>query len=285
MRSYVPDYDLVPAGTLSNALEMLASGEGWRPIAGGTDLMVLFNGGTLPFRKLVGIRDIGELRAIEITDSSVVLGSAVTYTQIRQSALFQNEFRLLCMAASWTGAIANQNRGTLGGNIVNASPAADSPPALLVYDAELQLISKRGMRWIPYGEFHTGYKQMQMNADELLYQIRLPRVKAQWRQYTRKVGPRRAQAISKVCMAAAARVTEGVIEDVRIALGSVAPVPLRCVQTEALLSGNELNATMISQGRDVIRGEIQPISDIRSTQEYRTQVSANLLQEFLETLL
>jgi CO/xanthine dehydrogenase FAD-binding subunit len=191
---------------------------------------------------------------------------------------------LLRTAASWTGSIANQNRGTLGGNIVNASPAADSAPALLVYDAELVLLSRRGERRIPYRDFHTGYKQMQILRDELLYQIRLPRDCARDAQYSRKVGTRRAQAISKVSLAAAARLHYRTIEDIRIAAGSVAPVPLRCHQTENFLVGKAIAPDLIAQAREVIRAEITPMSDIRSTDEYRSAVTANLLAEYLESL-
>lgn len=283
MRSFVSDYDLITASDLPAALELLASEDGWRPIAGGTDLMVLFNAGRLPYRNLVSIRNIPELREVEVTDTHVLIGAAVTYSQIRQNAILQSEFPLLCAAASWTGGIANQNRGTLGGNIANASPAADSAPALLVYDADLRLACSGGERWVAYREFHTGYKQMQIRPDELIQQIRLPRRK-RWRQYSRKVGTRKAQAISKVCMAAAADLDGDVIRDVRIALASVAPVPLRCTRTEDCLRGARLESSRISEARESIRSEIQPISDIRSTDEYRAEVSVNLLGEFLERL-
>ncbi len=283
MRSYLADYDLITARDLHAALDMLGSREGWRPIAGGTDLMVLFNAGRLPYRRLVNVRDIPELRNIELTEREVLIGGAVTYSQIRQSAILQEEFGLLCTAASWTGGIANQNRGTLGGNIANASPAADSAPALLVYDAEMRLLSSCGERPVPYREFHTGYKQMQIRPDELISQIRLPRRKP-WRQYSRKVGTRKAQAISKVCMAAAADLDGEVIRDLRIALASVAPIPLRCTRTEDYLRGGRLTSDRISEARESIRSEIHPITDIRSTDEYRAEVSANLLGEFLESL-
>ncbi|MBV9403800.1 MAG: FAD binding domain-containing protein, partial [Acidobacteriaceae bacterium] len=187
-------------------------------------------------------------------------------------------------AASWTGGIANQNRGTLGGNIVNASPAADSSPALLVYDAELELASVRGTRRIPYKEFHTGYKQLQMKDDELLRSIHLPRRPEEWRQYSRKVGPRKAQAISKICLAAAMRMNMDVIEDIRIAAGSVAPVPLRCYIAESVLRGQRLSPGTISCAREAIATEVQPINDIRSTDRYRRMVAANLLGEFLENV-
>jgi CO/xanthine dehydrogenase FAD-binding subunit len=284
MRAFVPDYDAVCAIDVTAALDLLASGEGWRPIAGGTDLMVLFNAGKLPYLRLFSIRAIAGLRTIETLSGEMVLGAAVTYTQIRQDSTLRTEFPLLATAASWTGGIANQNRGTLGGNIVNASPAADSAPALLVYDAELVLLSRGGQRRIPYRDFHTGYKQMQILPDELLYQIRLPRHSARDAQYSRKVGTRRAQAISKVSLAAAARLHHGTIEDIRVAAGSVAPVPLRCYQTERLLAGRRITHDLIEQAQQTIRAEIAPLSDIRSTETYRSVVTANLLAEYLESL-
>jgi CO/xanthine dehydrogenase FAD-binding subunit len=284
MRSFIPDYELAIARTLPSACDFLAADEGWRPIAGGTDLMVLLNAGKLPYRKLVGVRDIPELREISVTDPAVSIGAAVSYTEIRNHPLLKREFPLLCAAASWTGGIANQNRGTIGGNIVNASPAADSCPPLLVYDAELEAASKNATRSIPYCRFHTGYKQMDINAGELLVSIRLLRPQSEWRQYTRKVGPRQAQAISKVCFAAVAHMNGNVIEDVRIAAGSVAPVPLRCRTIEALLRGEPVSPALIDQAQRTIKDEVQPITDIRSTRDYRRLVTANLLAEFLETL-
>ena len=284
MRSFVPDYDLTIVGSLSTALDFLGANELWRPIAGGTDLMVLFNAGKLPYRKLVSVREIPELREIMIGESAVSIGAAVSYTEIRNHPVLQREFPILCSAASWTGGIANQNRGTIGGNIINASPAADSCPPLLVYDAELELASKRGTRRVPYSDFHTGYKEMDLRADELLVRIHMSRRGGEWRQYSRKVGPRKAQAISKVCFAAAARVSGGVIEDVRIAVGSVAPIPLRCARAEASLLGQQISPQLIEQAWQTITAEVQPISDIRSTRDYRRLVTANLLTEFLETL-
>jgi CO/xanthine dehydrogenase FAD-binding subunit len=172
----------------------------------------------------------------------VLISAGCTYTDLRsQHQIVGREFPLLASAASWTGGIANQNRGTLGGNIVNASPAADSLPALLAYDAELILVSARGERRIPYRTFHTDYKKTKLAADELIRAICLPRKFAEYLCHTRKVGARNAQAISKVCIAALGRVAGGVIDDVRIAVGSVAPVPLRLAKTEQLVRERSWN--------------------------------------------
>jgi PAS domain S-box-containing protein len=196
--------------------------------------------GKLEHKKWINIRGLLALRGIDVTTDHVTLGPLTTYTEILRSAILQQEFPLLCQAAEQTGGIATQNRGTIGGNIANASPAADTPPALLVYDAEVELTSSaRGARWVSYGKFHRSYKQMDMAPDELLTRIRVPRRFNGWTHFYRKVGTRRAQAISKVCFAGLKRGGE-----VRVALGSVAPVPL-------LLHGANI-------------GAIHPIDDVRS---------------------
>ncbi|HEX4750051.1 MAG TPA: xanthine dehydrogenase family protein subunit M [Bryobacteraceae bacterium] len=282
MRSFVPDFDLVSATALEHATDLLS--DGWRPIAGGTDLMVLFNAGKLPYRKLVSLRRIEELLDITVRPDEVSIGAAVTYTRIRQHAVLQREFPALCLAASWTGSIANQNRGTLAGNIVNASPAADSAPVLLAYDAEVELVSARAARRIPYREFHLGYKEMQLRHDELLHSIHLSRANEKWRHYARKVGTRRAQAISKISFIGLVQMSGDTIDNVRLAAGSVAPVPLRCYRTEESLRGERISSTVIHRAAATISSEVQPITDIRSTIEYRRTVMANLLADFLKSL-
>jgi CO/xanthine dehydrogenase FAD-binding subunit len=285
MRSYVPAYELETARDLATALEWMAREPGvWKPFAGGTDLMVLLEAGKLPHRKFVSIWGLPELRGIEVTAERVLVGALTTYTELRRHETIAREFPLLCQAAAETGSVATQNRGTLGGNIANASPAADAPPALFVYDAELELVSANGARWAPYHGFWSGYKQMDLRSDELIRRIRLPREKRDWKQYYRKVGTRRAQAISKVCFAGAARVDAGRIVDVRIALGSVAPTVLRAVETEKTLRGERLSPPILRAAQEALAREIAPIDDIRSTSRYRRRVAQNLLAEFCEAL-
>ena len=273
-------------GSLADVLALLNTEPGvWKPFAGGTDLMVLLEAGKLDHRNYVNIWGLNELRGIEVTDTHVTLGALTTYTEVQSHPILQSEFPMLCQAASETGGSAIQNRGTLGGNIVNASPAADSPPALLVYDAEIELISTGGSRWLPYNGFHTGYKQMQSAPNELLARIRLPRRNTRGAShYYRKVGTRKAQAISKVCFAGLARIDQGHIEDVRIALGSVAPIIVRCVETENTLRGQKPSAETTQAACASLSREISPIDDIRSTARYRLQVAQNLLTNFLSTL-
>jgi CO/xanthine dehydrogenase FAD-binding subunit len=285
MRSYVPGYEMEAPRDLAAALERIAREPGtWKPFAGGTDLMVLLEAGKLPHRRFVSIWKVPELRGITVTPEHVTLGALTTYSEVRCHDILAREFPLLCQAAAETGSVATQNRGTLGGNIANASPAADSPPALFVYDAELELVSTTGTRWVPYHGFWSGYKQTSLRADELIRRIRLPRTKADWKQVYRKVGTRRAQAISKVCLAAAARVDAGRIVDVRIALGSVAPTVLRAVETEKRLRGERPTTAALRSAQDVLAREIAPIDDMRSTARYRRRVAQNLLAEFCETI-
>jgi CO/xanthine dehydrogenase FAD-binding subunit len=285
MRAYVPAYDLRVPGSLSEALALMSREPGiWQPFAGGTDLMVLLEAGKLSHKKFLSVGRLDDLRHIEVSADSVILGALTTYTEIQKHPALRAEFPLLCTAARETGSIATQNRGTLGGNIVNASPAADSPPALLVYDAEIELISQRGARWLPYHGFHTGYKKMQIAPDELLRAVRLPRRSAPWQQYYRKVGTRKAQAISKVCFAGAALMDNGTIRDIRIALGSVAPLVLRAVITEDSLRGGRITPTVIATSEETLAREIVPIDDIRSTARYRLRVAQNLLEEFLSQI-
>ena len=278
MRSNPRNFELIALPTMSATLERMARAPGeWLPFAGGTDLMVLFEAGKLPHRKFLSLWHLPELRGIEVAAEFVTIGALTTYTEILHNQLLQKEFALLCQAARETGGVATQNRGTLGGNIANASPAADSPPALLVYDAEIELVSAAGARRMPYAEFHTDYKKTKMRADEIIRAVRLPRRNTNAREYYRKVGTRKAQAISKVCMAARVEMNGTAIRDARVALGSIAPTVIRCIQTE-----NALRASAsIAQVRETLRREIAPIDDIRSTARYRSRVAENLLEQFL----
>lgn len=272
MRCYVPEYELLVPEKIGAVLDLLDdSTAAWVPLAGGTDLMVLLAAGRLKQRRFISLAELCELRKITVSPGWITMGSLVTYTDILRHALLQNEFPLIASAAAETGAVAIQNRGTIGGNIANASPAADTPPALLAYDAEIELTSVHGSRWLSYHGFHCGYKQTHMKPNELITGIRLPRRSSVFRAAYRKIGPRKVQAISKVVFAGLRDRKAG---EVRIALGGVAPVPLRCFRTEAA----------IREGRDpseVLALEIAPIDDVRSTAAYRLRVAQNLLADFL----
>jgi len=282
--SFLPQFDLRAAANLTDALETLAREPGeWRPFAGGTDLMVLLEAGKLPAGRYLSLRGLPELRGIEITDDEIVLGSLTTFAEVMRSEALQAECPLMCRAAAETGGVATQNRGTIGGNIVNASPAADTPPALLMYDADIDLVSIRGVRRVSYDRFHLGYKHMDLAPDELVQSIRLSRGRGGWLSGWRKVGTRRAQAISKVCFAAALDLAGDAVRDIRIAFGSVAPTVVRAAHAEAAIRGRVITHETIAAGAAALSRDIAPIDDPRSTAQYRLRVARNLLEEFLSS--
>ncbi|HXD51243.1 MAG TPA: FAD binding domain-containing protein, partial [Burkholderiales bacterium] len=178
-----------------------------------------------------------------------------------------------------------QNRGTLGGNIVNASPAGDSLPVLAACEAELEIGSHRGSRYVTFNTFYAGYRQTVLAADELLVAVRLPKLGRGERDFFCKVGTRRAQAISKVVMAARARVAERLVQSIRIAVGSVAPTVIRAPETETLLAGHLLTPDLIKQAQARLALEVSPITDLRSTEHYRRTVTGNVLAKFLRQCL
>ncbi len=280
MRSLAAHSLAVPQ-TLEEALAMLADDPAARPFAGGTDLMVLLEAGHLPPGRYVSLWGLPGLRGIHQRDGFVEIGALTTYTDIRRSSAIAREYPMLILAAAETGGVATQNRGTIGGNIANASPAADTPPALLAYDAEIELIARSGARRMPYRQFHTGYKEMALAPGEIIGRVLLPRRGAGWRDYYRKVGTRRAQAISKVCLAGSIRADGAIAREIRIALGSVAPTVLRCSTVEQAVAGRAIDAAAIADAQAALPRDIAPIDDIRSSADYRTRVAQNLLTDFL----
>ena len=282
MRGNAEAHELIAPGSLAGVLDLLASAPGeWTPIAGGTELMVAFSVGRLRARRLVNLWGIRDLRFIQADGEHYTIGACTTFLDLRAHAGLAAELPLLAKAASWIGSVANQSRATIGGNLVNGSPAADSSPALLAYDAEVELISHRGSRRIPYAQFHTGYKRNAMAADELLFAIHVPRRFAHHRQYLRKVGTRRAMAISKVALAGTALLDGNIVREIRLGAACLAAFPARLTQTEDVLLGQKMNRETVQAARRALAAEAQPIDDIRSTAAYRKSVAANLLEEFL----
>ncbi|HWG22029.1 MAG TPA: 2-oxo-4-hydroxy-4-carboxy-5-ureidoimidazoline decarboxylase [Terracidiphilus sp.] len=285
MRGNPEGHELVGPGTLGGVLTLLANEPGrWTPIAGGTELMVAHAAGRLDARNLVSLWGIPDLRFIRVLGDSIAIGAGCTFRDLRMDASISADFPLLAQAAGWIGSIANQSRATLGGNLVNGSPAADSSPVLLAYDAEVEIISTRGTRRVPYAEFHIGYKCNVLAADELLYAVHLPRRFAKHKQYLRKVGTRRAMAIAKVALAGRALIEQGLVREIRLGAASVAAYPTRLYRAEDSICGRRITPESIRAARAAAMAEIVPIDDIRSTAEYRRVVMANLVQEFLSGL-
>ena len=268
MKGAVSTLDLLRPDSLDEALALLRDEAPLMPLAGCTDVYVLLNFGTLVPRRFLDLQKLEELRHIEQRGDVLSIGALASYSAIIGSADVQRELPMLVAAAREIGGVQIQNRGTLGGNIANGSPAGDSLPVLAAADAVLVLRSADGERRVPINDFYVGYRASVLRADELIVAIEVPRLDgAQW---FRKVGTRAAQAISKVVMGA----VRG--PRLRVALGSVAATVVRLPRTEAALA----DGGDIEEAARVLREEIAPIDDIRSTGEYRSRVAANLLRRF-----
>jgi xanthine dehydrogenase small subunit len=289
-----PEPPVTSPSDLQGAYAALAGGTSEtpvRPIAGGTDLMVTLTGELAPPpASVVDLWAVDALRGITIEGGALVLGALPTYTDIRRSALCREHVPALVEAAATIGAAQIQNRGTLGGNIANASPAGDTLPVLLAADATFVLGSERGEREVPAAAFWTGYRKTALAHDELIVRIRFP-LAADREMRFRKVGTRRAQAISKVVLAVAWRAPgpaslsaaplDRIWRDVRVALGSVAATPIRAAATEAVLEGHPPTPETADRAAETLAGELAPIDDVRSTAEYRRLVAARILHRIV----
>jgi CO/xanthine dehydrogenase FAD-binding subunit len=273
---------IVTPRSLADAYAILAEAP-HRAIAGGTDVMVQLTGelGPVPDR-MVDLWRLDELRGIALEGDALVLGALTTFTDIRRSPLCLQVVPALVDAAATIGAAQIQNRATIGGNAMNASPAGDSLPVFLAADAEFVAGSARGERRIPASAFWVAYRSTAVEPDELLLRVRIPLVGHRDIRF-RKVGTRRAQAISKVVMALARREPEpgGPWSDVRLALGSVADRPIRAAATEAVLEGAAPSQATADRAADTLAGELRPIDDVRSTADYRRMVAARVLHRLV----
>jgi xanthine dehydrogenase small subunit len=277
--------------TLGDAFALMASAR-HAPIAGGTDLMVQITGElAAPPLRVLDLWRLDELRGIDVVDDVLRLGALTTYTEIRRSESCRRHVPILVEAAATIGAAQIQNRGTLGGNIANASPAGDTLPVLLALDARIVAGSTSGERTIDAGMFWVGYRKTALDPDELVLRIEIPLVDGRHARF-RKVGTRRAQAISKVVMALAWRQPARAVEaaeaadmpawsDVRLALGSVAERPIRALETETVLEGAQPTEATADLAAETLSAEIHPIDDVRSTADYRRTVAARVLHRLI----
>ncbi len=270
MMTGVLDRELLRPRSLKDALRMLRDEGPLVPMAGCTDLYVSLNFGTLDRKRFVDLWRLDELRGIERRRGAIRLGALTTFSELIKSPVVNRALPMLAAAAREVGGVQIQNRGTLGGNVANASPAGDTLPVLSASDALVELRSATGTRLVPFTSFYTGYRRTVARPDELVVALEIPNASGQ--QWFRKVGTRAAQAISKVVLAG----VRG--SQPRIAVGSVAPTVVRLRKTEAALAGG----ASIAEAQQVMLSEIAPIDDVRSTAEYRRRVAVNLLAQFLE---
>jgi len=267
MRTAISELNLRRPASVSDALELLRD-EQRTPIAGATDLYVALNFGTLTPRKFVDLWPLHELRQISMKQNTLVIGALATYTDVIRSPLVARHLPMLVEAARLVGGPQIQNRGTIGGNVANASPAGDSLPVFAAADATVVLLSASEERRVAFREFYTGYRATVMRPEELLVSIEVPPIDGT--QWFRKVGTRAAQAISKVVVAA-------IRGDVpRVAFGSVGPTVVRAWEAERMLA----SGASIDDAADALTRDIAPIDDIRSTADYRQRVATNLLRRF-----
>lgn len=267
MRSAVSTLELATPRDLGEALALLAEAPR-TPLAGCTDLYVALNAGTLAATRFVDLSALDELRGIAIERGRLVIGAMTTHAEIERSPRVAAAFPLLARAAAEIGGPQIRHRGTLGGNLVNGSPAGDLLPPLAVAEAEIVLTSARGTRRVAYRDFFTGYRATVLAPDELVRAVEIvPPGGSGW---YRKVGTRAAQAITKVALAALREADGGC----RLAFGAVGPTVTRCPRTEAAL------AVSLAEAQRVLGEEIRPIDDLRSTAEYRLAVARNLLARF-----
>jgi xanthine dehydrogenase small subunit len=253
-----------------------------RPVAGGTDLLVQITGELgEPPERVLDIWHLDELRGIRMESNALVIGALTTYAELRRSPLVAEFLPAFAEAAATIGAAQIQNRGTLGGNVMNASPAGDMLPLLLACEAQLVAGTAHGERSIAAREFWPKYRQTALGPTELLLRIGIPLPTGRQLRY-RKVGTRRAQAISKVVMALAFQADgDGAWREVRLALGSVAPTPIRAPDTEAVLEGAAPSEAVADRAASTLAGEINPIDDVRSSADYRRAVAARALHRLI----
>ena len=270
--------------TLAEAVRLQAS-ENTRGklLAGGTDLMVQWAAGVPVPERATSVWNLPELCAIEVFPDRIEIGAGVTHAFLRDAVQIHRHVPALIAAAATVGAKQIQARGTLGGNAANASPAGDTAPALLVTGGSVLLASLAGMREVPLAQFWTAYRQIAARPDEIIAAFRLPK-KGKAMERFRKIGTRRAQAISKVMAASRIRIEKGVIRSAAIALGSVAPTPVRLAEVETFLVGKKLSPELIDEAEALAQATVQPIADIRSTAEYRRWASGRLVRDALENL-
>ena len=252
------------------------------PIAGGTDVMVEWNAGHRNDTTILDLSALTEWRQIRKRRDTVYIGALVTHTQLQESALVRKHAPLLTDACATVGGTQIQNRGTLGGNIANASPAGDTFPPLAVYEAIVHASSERGWREIRFDEIFAGVKKTTLRPDELIEGVSIPIPSRPRRQLFRKVGTRAAQAISKTVVAGLLWLRrDGRVRELRFALGSMAPTTRRLSTVEAFVRNKKLTPATIAKACERLRDDVSPIDDIRSTAEYRLRVSENLLAAFL----
>jgi carbon-monoxide dehydrogenase medium subunit len=276
------EFDFIRPNSLDELVDVLDEGGG-KILAGGTDIIPRIRHDLFPASVLVDASNLSELSFIEEVDNQIAIGALTTHQAIVNSALLQNANPALVAAAESVGCIQTRHRGTLGGNIANASPAGDTIPPLLAFDAQVHLVCKGGERSVPLKEFLVGPGKTSLEAEELIHSITFSRLQGAWGTAFQKMGKRKGMAIAVVSVAAAVVLdASGLVQDARIALGSVAPTVVRSPKAEKMLLGTEVGSGAIREAANAVVEDISPIRDVRSTAEYRRHAAQVLTHRALE---
>lgn len=271
--------------SLSEALDLLTRyGSEARLIAGGTDVLVELQRGVKPTSTLIDVSTVPDLKYVRLDGAYLTIGALATHNTILQSPLSWQHALPLAQACQQVGAPQIRTRATVAGNLLTASPANDTIPPLLALDAELVLASSQGERVVPISQFYQGVRRTVRRADELLREIRLPLAQMERRGLFLKLGLRHAQAISVVNLALLLSLTDGVVREVRVVPGCVAPVVTRAEHVEAFLLGKYLEPEICRQAAELIAQDCAPISDVRASAAYRLITLTNLLEHGLKLL-
>jgi len=265
--------------TSDEALDIWAAAPEARLVAGGTDLLVRLKD-VLVWPPLIDLSHVDGLRGITCDDGVLRVGACTTYTELERNALIARHVNVLVEAAREVGSPAVRNRGTLAGNLANASPAGDTIPALYALEAELELRSRAGQRTVPVTEFFCGPGRTVLQSQELICAVRIP-VRAGWRGAFERLGQRAALTISKVSAAVCVRLENDIVREARIALGAVAPTVVRAREAEAQLCGAPLSDEACAHAGEAAARAASPITDIRSDAAYRRAMCAVLVRDAL----
>ena len=276
------EFDYLTPKTLDELTTLLDETDGCI-LAGGTDIIPKMRKNLISTSALVDVSHIDELNFIEEKDGQIIIGALTTHQAILESSLVKSANPALVFATGTVGSVQTRNRGTLGGNIANASPAADTLPSLLIYNAQIHLLSKAGKRTMPLAEFLVAPSKTKLNSGEFIHSVSFPRLQGAWGAASQKMGKRKGMAIAVVSVAAAIELDEaGKIITVRLALGSVAPTVVRSPKAESMLIGHAPSPKHVSRAAEACAEDISPIGDVRSTAEYRKKAAVVLTRRAFE---
>ena len=272
---------------IEEALEILSRYEGEiKIIAGGTDLLVQYYDRLYEVNGWLDLKNISRLKNIRINKNEIEIGAMVTHTQLEKSEDIKKYFPILGKAAADIGSPQIRNRGTIGGNIVNASPAGDLLAPLMAYDAQFKLLSTQGEMSVPAEEFFIGPKKTILEPVQLLTRIILPLPSERTYGCWIKIGKRKALSIATITLALVVEMDEDnkTVKDVRACLGSVAPTPIEIKEIRKKMRGKDFNQLDFAQLGQIVEDKISPIDDIRGTREYRKDVAKNIMINALEEI-